>query len=143
MPPSLPPSPSLRDLLPYPREEREALVGLHLGEEAARAYDRLPRLEVKNPCSGKRAAYPECKSALLAAGRWVEAIGQARRGQRVDLEGLPTAPHHVLPHAREIRAAASALGLPYGVLAAIVDNEQAGGRRPWGFPGECGKRRTA
>ncbi|RTH96550.1 hypothetical protein CSW29_12960, partial [Thermus scotoductus] len=133
----------LRDLLPYPREEREAWVSLHLslkaslhlllGEKVARAYDRLLRLELKNQRSGKRAAYPEAKSALLAAKRWVEAIGQAKRGQKVDLEGLPTAPHHVLPYAREIRAAASALGIPYGVLAAIVDNEQYGGDKALGL----------
>ncbi|WP_135256759.1 hypothetical protein [Thermus caldilimi] len=143
IPPTLPPSPSLRDLLPYPKEEREAWVSLHLslkaslhlllGEKAARAYDRLLRLELKNQRSGKRAAYPEAKSALLAARHWVEAIGQARRGQRVDLEGLPAAPHHVLPYAREIRAAASALGIPYGVLAAIVDNEQYGGDKALGL----------
>lgn len=143
IPPSSPPSPSLRDLLPYPVPEREALVSLHLalkaslhqllGEEAARAYDRLMRLELKNQRSGKRSAYPKAKEALLSAKRWVEAIGQARRGQRVSLEGLPTAPHHVLPYAREIRAAAFALGLPYGALAAIVDNEQHGGDKALGL----------
>lgn len=143
IPPSAPPSPSLRDLLPYPPRQREALVGLHLalkaslhqllGKEAARAYDRLMRLELKNQRLGKRSAFPEAKAALLAAQRWVEAIGQAQRGHRVSLEGLPTAPHHVLPYAREIRAAAFALGLPYGVLAAIVDNEQYGGDKALGL----------
>ncbi|MFX7589820.1 hypothetical protein ABTJ68_19145, partial [Acinetobacter baumannii] len=78
----------------------KASLHLLLGEKVARAYDRLLRLELKNQRSGKRATYPEAKSALLAAKRWVEAIGQAKRGQKVDLEGLPTAPHHVLPYAR-------------------------------------------
>ncbi|WP_243029856.1 hypothetical protein [Thermus altitudinis] len=143
IPPSAPPSPSLRDLLPYPPRQREALAGLHLalkaslhqllGKEAARAYDRLMRLELKNQRTGKRAAFSDGQSALLAAKRWVEAIGQARRGHRVSLEGLPTAPHHVLPYAREIRAAAFALGLPSGVLAAIVDNEQYGGDKALGL----------
>jgi len=39
----------------------------------------------------------------------------------------------VLPHAREIRAAAHALRLPFGVLAAIVDNEQYGGDKALGL----------
>lgn len=143
VPPPPPPSPSLRDLLPYPRQEREVWVALHLankaslqlllGAEAARAYDRLVRLELKNQRSGKRAAFLEAREALLAARHWVQAIGQASRGNRVSLEGLPVAPHHVLPHATEIRAAASALGLPYGVLAAIVDNEQYGGDKAFGL----------
>ncbi|GAB5603837.1 hypothetical protein FJNA_23630 [Thermus sp. FJN-A] len=143
LPPTPPPSPSLRDLLPYPREERESLVALHLankaslhrllGAEAARAYDRLLRLELRNQLSGKRAAYPEARGALLAARRWAQAIGQALRGGVVRLEGLPVAPHHVLPHAREIRAAAGALRLPPGVLAAIVDNEQFGGDKALGL----------
>ncbi len=141
--PAPPPSPSLRDLLPYPPEEREVWVALHLshkaslhlllGEEAARAYDRLLRLELRNQLSGKRSAFARPEDALKAAHRWILAIGQAVRGRPVHLEGLPTAPHHVLPHAREIRAAASALRLPYGVLAAIVDNEQYGGDKALGL----------
>nr|WP_223903542.1 hypothetical protein [Thermus thermophilus] len=142
-PPPPRPSPSLRDLLPLPREEREAWVALHLrlkaslhlllGAEAARAYDRLLRLELRNQLSGKRSAFARPEEALGAARRWVLAIGQAVRKGPVNLEGLPTAPHHVLPHAREVRAAAYALGLPPGVLAAIVDNEQYGGDKALGL----------
>ncbi|MGC8904107.1 hypothetical protein [Thermus sp.] len=141
--PAPPPSPSLRDLLPYPKEEREALVALYLaqktslhlllGKEAARAYDRLLRLELKNQLSGKRSAFSRPEDALRAAHRWILAVGQAVRKGPVHLEGLPTAPHHVLPHAGEIRAAAGALRLPPGVLAAIVDNEQYGGDKALGL----------
>ncbi len=35
IPPSPPASPSLRGLLPYPRATREALVALHLSNEAS------------------------------------------------------------------------------------------------------------
>ena len=143
IPPSPPASPSLRELLPYPREEREALVALHLankaslhlllGEEVARAYDRLLRLELKNQLAGKRSAFPNPKEALQAARLWILALGQAKRGQVVDLHDLPTAPHHVLPHAREIRMAAGALRIPHGALAAIVDNEQHGGDKALGL----------
>ncbi len=111
----------------------KASLHLLLGEEAARAYDRLLRLELRNQLSGKRSAFARPEDALKAAHRWILAIGQAVRGRPVHLEGLPTAPHHVLPHAREIRAAASALRLPYGVLAAIVDNEQYGGDKALGL----------
>ena len=142
IPPSPPASPSLRELLPYPRAMREALVALHLsnkaslhlllGDEAARAYDRLLRLELNNQLSGKRSAFSKPEEALQAARLWVLAIGQALRAQAVDLQGLPTAPHHVLPHAQKIRAA-GALRIPYGVLAAIVDNEQYGGDKALGL----------
>lgn len=141
--PEAPPSPSLRALLPYPKAVRERLVALHLrnkaslrlllGEGAARAYDRLLRLELSNQRAGKHSAFAEPQAALAAAKRWVEAIGQAHRRQRVDLRGLPTAPHHVLPHTREIRAAAGALHIPKGTLAAIVDNEQYGGDKALGL----------
>lgn len=142
--PSVPlPSPSLRDLLPYPPAKREALVARHLankaslyllfGEKAARAYDRLLRLELANQQSGKRSAFATAEEALEAAHRFLLAIGQAVRKAPVNLEGLPIAPHHVLPHAQEIRAAAHALGLPPGVLAAIVDNEQHGGDKALGL----------
>ncbi|GLV47647.1 hypothetical protein TJA_08160 [Thermus sp. LT1-2-5] len=137
------PAPNLRALLPYPKAVQERLVALHLrnkaslhlllGEKAARAYDRLVRLELSNQRAGKRSAFSEPEGALWAAQRWVEAIGQAHRGRRVDLHGLPTAPHHVLPHAREIRAAAGALRIPPGTLAAIVDNEQYGGDKALGL----------
>jgi hypothetical protein len=142
IPPSPPASPSLRELLPYPRATREALVALHLsnkaslrlllGDEAARAYDRLLRLELNNQLSGKRSAFSKPEEALQAARLWVLAIGQASRAQAADLRGLPTAPHHVLPHAQKIRAA-GALRIPYGVLAAIVDNEQYGGDKALGL----------
>jgi hypothetical protein len=143
LPPPSPASPSLRELLPYPKEERELLVARHLankaslhlllGEEAARTYDRLLRLEIRNQLLGKRSAFQSPKEALQAAHLWVRAIGQAQRGLPVDLSGLPAAPHHVLPHAREIRAAAGALRIPFGVLAAIVDNEQYGGDKALGL----------
>src|SRR5690606_10949443 len=126
----------------YPPAKREALVARHLankaslhllfGEKAARAYDRLLRLELANQQSGKRSAFATAEEALEAAHRFLLAIGQAVRKAPVNLEGLPMAPHHVLPHAREIRAAAHALGLPPGVLAAIVDNEQHGGDKALG-----------
>ncbi|GGN06337.1 hypothetical protein GCM10007092_21520 [Thermus composti] len=142
-PPTPPASPSLRSLLPYPEAKREALVALHLGnkaslqlllgEKAARAYDRLMRLELVNQRAGKRSAFADPESALRAARRWIQALGQARRGLPANLEGLPAAPHHVLPHAQEIRAAAFALRLPPGVLAAIVDNEQHGGDKALGL----------
>lgn len=142
--PSVPlPSPSLRDLLPHPKAEREALVARHLankaslrlllGDEAARAYDRLLRLELANQRAGKRSAFRGAREALEGAQAWVQALGQAKRRERVRLEGLPTAPHHVLPHAQAIRAAAGALRIPYGVLAAIVDNEQHGGDKALGL----------
>jgi hypothetical protein len=143
IPPFPPASPSLRELLPYPRATREALVALHLsnkaslhlllGDEAARAYDHLLRLELNNQLSGKRSAFSKPEEALQAARLWVLAIGQALRAQAVDLQGLPTAPHHVLPHAQKIQAAAGALRIPYGVLAAIVDNEQYGGDKALGL----------
>lgn len=142
-PPPPAPSPSLRDLLPYPPRQREDLVALHLsnkaslrlllGDEAARAYDRFLRLELRNQHAGKRSAYPEPRLALEAAHRWIMALGQAVRGQAIPLEGLPAAPAHVLPHREAIRAAAGALGLPPGVLAAIVDNEQFGGDKALGL----------
>ncbi len=134
---------SLRALLPYPAPEREALVRLHLslkaslhllfGPEAARAYDRLLRLELQNQAAHKRSAFPTPKEALEASWRWVLALGQATRGQTLNLAGLPLAPWHVLPYAREIRAAAHALRIPPGVLAAIVDNEQLGGDKALGL----------
>lgn len=143
LPPSPPASPSLRELLPYPKAGQEALVAQHLaqkaslqlllGEEAARAYDRLLRLELHNQRAGKRSAFHSAKEALLAAGLWIQAIGEACRQAPVDLTHLPAAPHHVLPHALEIRAAAHALRLPFGVLAAIVDNEQYGGDKALGL----------
>lgn len=91
-------------------------ASLHLlfGEKAARAYDRLLRLELANQQSGKRSAFATAEEALEAAHRFLLAIGQAVRKAPVNLEGLPMAPRHVLPHAREIRAAAHALGLPRG-----------------------------
>jgi hypothetical protein len=111
----------------------KASLRLLLGDEAARAYDRLLRLELNNQLSGKRSAFSKPEEALQAARLWVLAIGQALRAQAVDLQGLPTAPHHVLPHAQKIRAAAGALRIPYGVLAAIVDNEQYGGDKALGL----------
>jgi hypothetical protein len=84
----------------------KASLHLLLGDEAARAYDRLLRLELNNQLSGKRSAFSKPEEALQAARLWVLAIGQALRAQAVDLRGLPTAPHHVLPHAQKIRAAA-------------------------------------
>jgi hypothetical protein len=142
-PPTPLPSPSLRDLLPYPKVEREALVARHLankaslrlllGDEAARAYDRLLRLELANQRAGKRSAFKGAREALEAAQAWVAAIGQAVRLGPVELKGLPSAPHHVLPHAQAIRAAAGALRIPHGVLAAIVDNEQHGGDKALGL----------
>ena len=83
-------------------------ASLHLlfGEKAARAYDRLLRLELANQQSGKRSAFATAEEALEAAHRFLLAIGQAVRKAPVNLEGLPMAPRHVLPHAREIRAAA-------------------------------------
>ncbi|MEN2983363.1 MAG: hypothetical protein ABDH20_13030 [Thermus sp.] len=143
LPPSPASSPSLRDLLPYAKEEQEVWVAVHLrnkaslhlllGEEAARAYDRLLRLELANQRAGKRSCFAQPKEALAAAQAWVEALGQAYRGKPVDLSPFPVAPHHVLPHARAIRAAAGALRIPAGVLAAIVDNEQHGGDKVLGL----------
>ncbi|WP_337843970.1 hypothetical protein [Thermus sp.] len=142
--PNAPPkAPSLRALLPYPPTRREALVALHLankaslhlllGEKAARAYDRLLRLELLNQATGRRSAYQDGEKALLDARRWILALGQAVRRGPVSLEGLPTAPWHVLPHREAIRAAGYALRIPPGVLAAIVDNEQYGGDKALGL----------
>ncbi|GAA6760912.1 hypothetical protein [Thermus oshimai] len=142
--PQAPPkAPSLRALLPYPPPKREALVALHLknkaslhlllGKEAARAYDRLLRLELMNQAAGKRSAYEDGEKALQDARKWILALGQAVRGKPLSLEGLPTAPWHVLPHQQALRAAGYALRIPPGVLAAIVDNEQYGGDKALGL----------
>lgn len=133
----------LRAYLPYPPTEREALVTrflvlkssarLLLGEEAARAVGRLLRLEIQNQAEGKRAAFKTPLEALEKAEAWLVAIGQALRKEPVNLRGLPTAPGYPLSHQEEIRAAAAALRIPAGVLAAIVDNEQYGGDKALGL----------
>ena len=106
-------------------------ASLHLlfGEKAARAYDRLLRLELANQQSGKRSAFATAEEALEAAHRFLLAIGQAVRKAPVNLEGLPMAPRHVLPHAREIRAAAHALGLPRAACGAISTPSSPSRRR--------------
>lgn len=133
----------LRAYLPYPPAKREAFVErflalkssaqLLLGEEAARAVAWLLRLEVRNQAEGKRSAFKTPLEALEKAEAWLHSIGQAKRREAVNLEGLPTAPGYVLSHQEEIRAAAAALRIPAGVLAAIVDNEQYGGDKALGL----------
>lgn len=112
-------------------------ASLHLlfGEKAARAYDRLLRLELANQQSGKRSAFATAEEALEAAHRFLLAIGQAVRKAPVNLEGLPMAPRHVLPHAREIRAAAHALGLPPGCWPPSWTTSSTAGTRPGALPG--------
>ncbi|MGQ9753121.1 MAG: hypothetical protein ACUVQD_00365 [Thermaceae bacterium] len=106
---------------------------LLLGEEAAKAVARLIRLELQNQIQGKRSAFKTPMEALEHAQAWLSAIGQAKRKNPVHLDTLPTAPAYVLAHKEEIRAAASALRIPPGVLAAIVDNEQYGGDKALGL----------
>jgi hypothetical protein len=139
-----PQNPSLRQIWSYlPAPRREALVTQFLslkasarilmGDDGAIATARLLRAEFLNQALRQRATYTEPEAALRAAGRWLAVLATLKRGGYPDLAGLPVAPGHVLPFSLDLTNAAAALGVPKGILAAIVDNEQMGGDEAMGL----------
>ncbi|HEU4743469.1 MAG TPA: hypothetical protein VFS50_17910 [Meiothermus sp.] len=111
----------------------KASTEMLLGQEAARAVARLLRLEFYNQALQQRSAFSTPEAALEVSERWLAAIGALERGHKPGLAGLPLDSSAVIPHWTDLQAAANTLGLPVGVLAAIVDNEQYGGNKALGL----------
>lgn len=111
----------------------KASAQMLLGQEVASAVARLLRLEFYNQALRGRSAFTTPEAALESAERWLSAIGALERGHKPGLAGLPLDSAAVIPHWTDLQAAANALGLPVGVLAAIVDNEQYGGNEALGL----------
>lgn len=139
-----PQNPSLRQIWSYlPAPRREALVRqflsvkasarLLMGDDGAAATARLLRAEFLNQSLRRPATYAEPEAALEEAQRWLNALAVLKHGGYPDLSGLPIAPRHVLPFSLDLTNAAAAMGIPKGILAAIVDNEQMGGDKALGL----------
>jgi hypothetical protein len=91
------------------------------------------RLEFYNQAQKQRSAFSTPEAALEASESWLAAIGALQRGRKPRLAGLPLDSSAVISHWGDLQAAANALRLPVGVLAAIVDNEQYGGNKALGL----------
>jgi plasmid stabilization system protein ParE len=107
-----------------------------LGPAAAQAVARLLRAEFRNQALRQPASYHSPEAALASAQRWLVAIRALKEGRSPNLYHLPVEPAHVLPHRLEVHRAAQALGIPKGILTAIVDSEQMGGDKVFGFSRE-------
>lgn len=147
LPVEVPASPTLRQTWSHLEPaRREALVRsflqtkssaqIILGPAAAQAVARLLRAEFRNQVRRQPASFDSPEAALASAQRWLVAIRALKEGRTPSLQHLPIEPAHVLPYRLEVQRAAQALGIPKGILAAIVDNEQMGGDRVFGFARE-------
>lgn len=139
-----PQNPSLRQIwsyLPAPRREAlaarflslKASANLLMGQDGAGAVARLLRAEFLNQALRRPATYADPEAAMKEAEGWMKALGALERGRYPDLGGLPVAPQQVLPFRLDLGNAAAAMGVPKGILAAIVDNEQMGGDKALGL----------
>ncbi|MER3555896.1 MAG: hypothetical protein C4331_16550 [Meiothermus sp.] len=139
-----PQNPSLRQTWSYlPAPQREALVerfllvkasaALLIGQEGAGALARVLRAEFLNQALRRPSTYADPEAALGEAENWLRALYALKHGQYPDLKGLPVALEHVLPFQLDLTNAAAAIGVPKGILAAIVDNEQMGGDKALGL----------
>lgn len=119
-----------------------------IGEAQAASLLRLITLETRNqdPALGRRSVYSSPEAALDSARRWLGFMYAALRGPaRLDPAALdrlvrerapvPMVPGLVLAQAQWLRRAAAATHLSPAVLAAIVDNEQAGSHQAYGLAG--------
>ncbi len=116
-----------------------------IGVAQADALMRLLALETRNqdPARARRSVFGSPEAALDNASRWLGVIAQAERAptgptlnQRIASEApVPMVPDVVLANARWIRRAAAAAHLPPALLAATVDNEQAGAHVAYGLAG--------
>ncbi|MBB6096902.1 hypothetical protein HNR42_000314 [Deinobacterium chartae] len=117
-----------------------------LGAAQASALVRMLATETRNqaPELGRHSAFASPETALASSLRWLEFIRwvSALPPGSPDLEQVLSArspvrlaPGAVLGNARWIMRAANATRLPHGVLAAIVDNEQAGSQQVYGIAG--------
>lgn len=138
------PNPTLRQIWNYLEPtHREKLVAdflqtkasahILLGPAAAQAMARLLRAEFSNQALRRPATFDTPEAALASAQAWLVALRALKEGKNPNLHNLPIEPGHVLPHQLDIQNAARALRIPPGILAAIVDNEQMGGDRAFGF----------
>jgi len=146
-PPIALPNPTLRQTWSYLEStHREKLVAdflqtkasAHtlLGPAAAQAVARLLRAEFSNQALRRPATYDTPEAALASVQAWLVAIRALKEGGNPDLHNLLIEPSHVLPYQFDVQNAARALRIPQGILAAIVDNEQMGGDKVFGFSRE-------
>ncbi|WP_299430146.1 hypothetical protein [uncultured Meiothermus sp.] len=146
-PPTALPNPTLRQIWSYvePTRREQLVTGFLqtkasaqalLGPAAAQAVARLVRAEFSNQALRRPAAFDTPEAALASSQAWLIAIRALKEGKNPDLRSLPIEPGHVLPHQLDVQNAARALGIPQGILAAIVDNEQMGGDKVFGFSRE-------
>ncbi len=118
------------------------------GAAQAGALTRMLTAEVNNqqPALGRRSVFSSPEAAQENVDRWLTFSWQAlhmldrRHPERLARQlgvrsPAPLAAGVVFKQARWIRRAASAARLPPAVLAAIVDNEQAGTTLAWGLSG--------
>ena len=116
-----------------------------IGVAQADALLHLLALETRNqdPARQRASVFGSPEAALDNAARWLGLIHQVERtvpGPALDrqiaaLAPVPMAPEVVRQNARWLRWAAADAHLPPAVLAAIVDNEQAGNRVAYGLAG--------
>lgn len=119
-----------------------------IGEAQTVSLMRLIALETRNqdPALGRRSVFASPEAALDSARRWLAFMYAALRGPaRLDPAGLERlvreqapvsmVPGVVLAQSQWLRRAAAAGHLSPAVLAAIVDNEQAGAHQAYGLAG--------
>jgi hypothetical protein len=126
--------------------EATALLGV---EVAAAAADVLTlEARASGDEDGRASSFATPEGSLTASGRWLDFIRKSRRILVVTprtnsmrplalalaaISPYPLEPLPVLRNARWIKAAGDRTYIPGEVLAAIIDNEQSGGRLAYGL----------